>query len=328
MLSNNPYKTSRDYDTRAVNRRNLLSLVKEIWATDVVVLGGGGLLQDITSKLSLIYYLGIIWISVIFSKRVMLISQGIGPITSDISRLLTRLTIQRVNTIATRDIYSLNLLKKLGIKNPKMCVIPDPVFLLNIKDANIFKRDIKMVGGKKSKYRLCFCVREWRNRKDLINRLVKLLKEILKEFDFDVVFVEFHKSLDRGIYQELMSKIESSNLPVPRLLEWNDLNSLINTIKEVDIMVAMRYHALVLASVIGIPSFALSYDPKIRNLVSSLGNMPMIDIERFDPNEVKRKIKETWENRQRFKEQLNTDINRVKQDANRVRDLFQKEMIF
>ena len=49
VLSNNPHKTSRDYGVRAVNRRNPLALVKEIWATDVVVLGGGGLLQDTTS---------------------------------------------------------------------------------------------------------------------------------------------------------------------------------------------------------------------------------------------------------------------------------------
>lgn len=327
VLSNNPHKTSRDYGVRAVNRRNPLSLVKEIWATDIVVLGGGGLLQDTTSKLSLIYYLGIIWISVVFSKRVMLISQGIGPITAAISRLLTRITIQRVDTVATRDSYSLNLLKKLGISNPKMHVIPDPVFLLDIKDIDAWRRNIKMEGSQKMKYRLCFCVREWRDRKELINRLVKLLKEILKEFDFDVVFIAFHKNLDRMIYQELISKIESSNLPVPRLLEWNDLDSLINTIKEVDIMVAMRYHALVLAAIIGIPSFALSYDPKIKNLVGSLGNIPMIDIERFDPDEVKIKIKDVWESRQTFKNGLYPGLNKVKQNANRVRDLIRREML-
>ena len=178
VLSNNPRKTNRVYGVRSVNRRNPFSLMREIWDTDLVIFGGGGLLQDITSKLSLIYYLGIIWVSVFFAKRVILISQGIGPLTADISRFLTRLTIQRVDAVATRDGYSLNLLKKLGISNPEMHIIPDPVFLLDIKDIDAWKRNVKMGRSKKMRYRLCFCVREWRNRNDLINGLVKLLKEI------------------------------------------------------------------------------------------------------------------------------------------------------
>ena len=47
---------------------------------DLLLSGGGSLLQDITSKRSLLYYLFILALGLLLKKKVMLFGQGIGPI--------------------------------------------------------------------------------------------------------------------------------------------------------------------------------------------------------------------------------------------------------
>ena len=48
--------------------------------SELIISGGGSLLQDVTSKRSLLYYLSIIGLGKFFGKKVMLFAQGIGPI--------------------------------------------------------------------------------------------------------------------------------------------------------------------------------------------------------------------------------------------------------
>ena len=48
--------------------------------SELIISGGGSLLQDVTSKRSLLYYLSIIGLGKLFGKKVMLFAQGIGPI--------------------------------------------------------------------------------------------------------------------------------------------------------------------------------------------------------------------------------------------------------
>ena len=57
VISSNPEKTSANYGVESVGMLKFLSAVKD---SDVLISGGGSLLQDVTSLKSLIYYLGII----------------------------------------------------------------------------------------------------------------------------------------------------------------------------------------------------------------------------------------------------------------------------
>mgnify|MGYP002139153558 CR=1 FL=1 len=52
--------------------------------------GGGSLLQDVTSWKSMIYYLSIITLGVLFRKQVFLYSQGIGPVRYRVIRIILK----------------------------------------------------------------------------------------------------------------------------------------------------------------------------------------------------------------------------------------------
>ena len=67
VLSSNPLKTSKMY---AVDSVNFLNFFKPILESDVLISGGGSLLQDVTSLKSLIYYLAVIVTALVFNKKV------------------------------------------------------------------------------------------------------------------------------------------------------------------------------------------------------------------------------------------------------------------
>jgi len=78
VLSNQPHVTMSEYSVNAVDRFNLKKVIKQIKNCDVLVMGGGTLIQDLTSTRSLYYYLGIIWMAKFYKKKVMLYGNGIG----------------------------------------------------------------------------------------------------------------------------------------------------------------------------------------------------------------------------------------------------------
>ena len=81
VLSSDPVRTESEHPgTRSIHRFNPLAVVRSIRSADLVVSGGGSLLQDITSARSARYYLGILRLAQILGRRTMLCAQGIGPL--------------------------------------------------------------------------------------------------------------------------------------------------------------------------------------------------------------------------------------------------------
>ena len=57
VLSNQPDKTAAQLGVHAVNRWGKTALLKAVKNCDVLISGGGSLLQDVTSKNGILYYL-------------------------------------------------------------------------------------------------------------------------------------------------------------------------------------------------------------------------------------------------------------------------------
>ena len=79
-LSFKPELTKTEYNIESVQRFNVLQVFNAIRRSDIILSGGGTLLQDDTSTRSLLYYLSIIKVAKMLHKRVMLYDNGIGPV--------------------------------------------------------------------------------------------------------------------------------------------------------------------------------------------------------------------------------------------------------
>ena len=80
VLSHNPTSTREKYGVEAVDRMSPVAILRAVKKCDMLISGGGSLLQDVTSSKSLHYYLSIIRCAEFFHKKVFIYSQGIGPI--------------------------------------------------------------------------------------------------------------------------------------------------------------------------------------------------------------------------------------------------------
>ena len=111
-LSADPAATRDQHGVAA--RHRLLGLPWALGASDALVSGGGGLLQDATSHRSLRYYLGVIRAARATGARVAVFAQSIGPLSprgrGAVGRALAGLPI------AVRDEPSRRLLTDLGLE--------------------------------------------------------------------------------------------------------------------------------------------------------------------------------------------------------------------
>ncbi len=128
VLSGNPSATQREHGVRAVSR-GLGSAFLRGRESDVLISGGGGLLQDATSWRSPLYYLTVMRLARAAGVRVACVGQGIGPLHRGFVRRLVRNGLSRVDAVAVRDQASQEALRELGVRRP-VEVTADLAFLL------------------------------------------------------------------------------------------------------------------------------------------------------------------------------------------------------
>ena len=74
VLSHNPTSTREKYGVEAVDRMSPMAILRAVKKCDMLISGGGSLLQDVTSSKSLHYYLSIIRCAEFFHKKVFILS--------------------------------------------------------------------------------------------------------------------------------------------------------------------------------------------------------------------------------------------------------------
>jgi len=134
VLSGDPERTREQYGVQAVDRWSPANIVPELLTCRLLISGGGSLLQDVTSARSPGYYLGVIRLALLFRKKVMVYSQGVGPLTLEKNRAEAARVLNRCHSIALRDAASADLLRELGVTRD-MRVTCDPVMALGREDA-------------------------------------------------------------------------------------------------------------------------------------------------------------------------------------------------
>ena len=282
-----PLITAHDFDAvhtivprgSVVNRRSLKTVLKSIKKVQVVVLGGGSLLQDSTSFRSLIYYIILIVVARIKRKPVLLWGQGLGPLRHSWSRYLVGLVLNGATSITWRDAASMQLAKRLGITT-SMTVAPDPVWTHPMSEHQ---------GG--GNIVLCWRPTNLLTASDW-SLLLQGVDQLSKTTGKSVTWFAFHTHQDASLLQSLNEK----GL-VPNTLYLNSQTVLAENIehaqtifKEASLVLAMRLHALILAIASQCPSAALSYDPKVE-AAARTADVPWVDLAELPSLEI---MLESW----------------------------------
>lgn len=303
VLSANPSKTAHDYNVEAVDRSSLFKIISAVKSCDVLISGGGSLLQDATSNLSMWYYSFIILLAFALKKPVFAFAQGIGPVVNKFNMKLLKFIMDRVLGVSVRDSRSRNELRKLGVERDVSCTI-DPAFLINVLPKGKCLEILKKENGGRDIKRpmLGFSIRKWKGDTDISGVISKVADRVYNEMGADIVLFPLHYKRDIQLAEEIADKMKQKPIIVRGSYTSEELMGLYGLM---NVNVCVRFHGLVFSIVNNIPTVAISYDPKIDSLMDSLGMKTALRYEDINSESVYLEIKEKWDNQ----ENISRDIH-------------------
>lgn len=279
-LSANPELTKENFDIFTYKFNNIPQIFYAIKNNDILVSGGGSLLQNVTSNKSLIYYLLIIFLAKIFNKKVVIFAQGIGPIKGKFYQGLTKNILKICDVVTVRNSFSQRLLSKWKI-NSKLVI--DPV--LEISTPPYDPKGI--VGVQLRPYAF------------LESNFVKnLAKKITEKFsDRKIQIFPFQKKLDEEICNEFYELLKKENPQIDaEIIEYQSIEQINECFSHLEYLFAMRFHACILGLKSGVKTLPLSYDEKVVNLAQDFGIDYVEASEKVDFEvPVSKLINENWE---------------------------------
>ncbi|MBR1580138.1 MAG: polysaccharide pyruvyl transferase CsaB [Selenomonadaceae bacterium] len=287
VISVNPDDTKRRHGVNAVPWLNIFAIVKSIIGADLVISGGGSLLQNVTSRRSLYYYLGIIFLARLLGRRVMLYAQGIGPIEGAMPRRLMHWIVDGVDLITVRDHGSLEELSRLSITRPRIECTADPV--LAIRPASLMVgRDILRRSGE-GKFlddhstMIGIAVRRWHGWDRCREQLARAADELAHRFHARIIFLPMQYPEDVRAAREVA---DISTVDVDVLDGEFSTGELLSLVGCMDLLISIRLHALIFAGVMNVPMLGISYDPKIDRFLDSIGEAPVGRLETVSADEI------------------------------------------
>ncbi|MCF8011506.1 MAG: polysaccharide pyruvyl transferase CsaB [Clostridiales bacterium] len=270
VLSADPGFTARTYNVKSVNRWDTMEVIGALRKADVLLSGGGSLLQDVTGVKNIFYYTGIMWIARMLNKPVVFFSQGIGPLNSRMGRFLAAREANRAAAVTVRDEESRAELQDIGVSKD-IVVAADPVLGLEPEGISAGWGFITLQAESvdTSESLAGISVRPWEGehwKHELASAC-----DYLVEKGMQVVFLPMQQPGDLQVSQEIAGMMKHESFVLKRACS---VQEKLSVFKNLDLLVGMRLHSLIFAAVLGVSPVGISYDPKVKNFLSCLDLEP------------------------------------------------------
>jgi len=285
VLSNQPEKTSQLYGVRAIDRWDIKEVYKTVKNSDLLISGGGSLLQDVTSNKTVPYYLLIIKMAQWHKKEVVFYSQGYGPVNKSFNKYLIKKVLNKINYIFVRDNNSKKALLDIGVTKSPITVVADPVLGMEANKEAVVKMKNHIESYSKGKLRMGIYLRSWKNDHKLIDKM-RILCEILESEGLDVFFIPMQQPEDSAF----LKAIDFPDISLYKIIDHLDVQEVFALTGQMDLVIGMRLHALIMAAAQGVPVVGLSYDPKVKDFMEAIDHKDCFDVETFDPKDVANRV--------------------------------------
>ena len=301
VLSNKPEETREKYGIEAVYRFGVRDVFHAIRKSDVLLSGGGSLLQDSTSTRSLMYYLSITVMAKMLRKKVMLYANGIGPVSGKRNRRLVKQVVNKADLITLREENSYEELLSMGV-NPKKCfVTADPVFTMDGISREEAKDLLAAEGVPMDKPVVVVSVRNWKDMDKFIGRFAELCDTIVETYDRNIVFLGMQMPNDMTVSEKVRRKMKQEAY----ILKGNySPYEVMGIISQADFILSMRLHTLIFAARQRVPLIGFIYDPKIEYYLEKLDMPSGGKLKEFDKEETLALVDEMIHNKQVFIDKL------------------------
>jgi polysaccharide pyruvyl transferase CsaB len=276
VLSSHSHETKRRYNVSAVHRFGLLSILHSLRRTKLLISGGGGLIQDVTSERSLFYYLTIIKLAKMCGAKVMLYANGIGPIVHKQNRGVINYFLNSADIITTRESHSLSELRDMNVSVPKMIVTCDPVFSMNYGESKSAAKILDKLNFD-SKY-FVISVRSCKSLgKNFDDVVVEFCEYLNKKHGLKALVLPMQFKYDMQISEKILKKLGQNGKMFSGRC---GLEEILTLIKNSEFVLGMRLHSLIYAILAEVPSIGIIYDPKVEAFMNMTGQKSYIAAEK------------------------------------------------
>lgn len=290
-------------DAQSLHMLDLIKLLREARASDVVLWGGGELLKDYTNKFALYYWVCKMWLVIKVNRNTYGAYQGIGPTRAALSRYMIRFIVSRCRHFIVRDKESYQKLISWGCDSEKISHAGDPAVLphaqklgsasrkllrdeFNIDDA--FLKDFTLVGPRNWFHYKQGGLLPYRYRKNIpfhptkkstsnkkrdiyLESLVELCETILRKGG-NILFVPMHMGEeDIAVCRYIKDNISDPSLV--RILDRDIISpaELRSIMSHARAMVGFRLHSTIIATSGHVPCINYYYVDKGRVYFDQIG---------------------------------------------------------
>ena len=242
--------------------------------------GGGSLIQDATSRRSLLYYLYTISAAKKRGCRVLMYGCGIGPVRRAGDMALVRRVLNgSVDAITLREDASLAELKRFGVDRPEIVLAADPV--LSLQPAPEEETDALMdrLGLDPRGNYLGLCLRGWTGFEEKAPVIAQAARYAWERYGLTPVFLSVNHITDGQAAGRVTAHMDG--VPVHVVREPLSSELMLGLTARMQAMISMRLHGLVFAAGQGVPLVGIIYDPKVSGFLAYMGQELCEDLDRL-----------------------------------------------
>ncbi len=272
---------------------DFVALLHALRECDVLLIGGGGFLQDLYETRSIPFFWVLARAARSLGKEVAVFGAGVGPIRRRISAIMCRDLADRCGLITVRDQASADVLRGLSVRQ-RVAVCGDVAFLMEEGGgpSGGLPAGVEAALQKGAAGVVVQGLLPWPGHS--IAALVAFLDKVAEE-GTGVLFIPFGRYRnrfaccrpDRGIDVEFSERVAGRmSRPSEVLSGVYDLPEILEVMGRCKFLIVMRLHGVVFAALTGVPAVCVTYkrETKVRELMRELGGADFIlDAEDLTP---------------------------------------------
>lgn len=257
-------------------------LVRELLRCDLLCFGGGSIIKELYASTgrnrysTMLMILAIVTFTHWIARRpIAMLNIGVGPVRSKQGHRIAKLILSQVDELTVRDEKSFATCKALGIEPLRATdavFSADRQFLLGSDEAAAPAETTDGSGPLRVALNLNYDIENPDNWELFLERLAEGLERVHAVHPIELhalpMQVGFKQHDDGEILDAFAARVPSIPMHRHELRTHGDVARLIESC---DVVVSERLHAIVMASILCVPSYVLAYDVKVRELAEMLG---------------------------------------------------------
>ncbi|NLL36604.1 MAG: polysaccharide pyruvyl transferase CsaB [Fretibacterium sp.] len=258
VLSADPKATCRALRVESVSRWSFWDVLRTLVRSDTLLLGGGGLFQDVTSLRSCAWYWGLTRLARLCGATPWVLGQSLGPLNTRLGRALTQDALRGCRVVHVRDARSLKMCRDM-----KLPAYQGEDLVFSLAEAFTAEQQTEVSSSKEV---LLVNLRP----SPQMESFAEAACAVAGAFPGEVVGTALSEE-DEVLLQGLIREGWLKCTRLERLTTLEDAAWLFPGAKAA---IGMRLHFLVLAALAEVPVAALPYDPKVEAFAEGFGLPP------------------------------------------------------